>query len=80
MKKVKLIQRIANNPRDVRFSDFTKAMAQCGWTLRPGKGSHQIWTHEDRGFIPAQSLPNGKAKQYQVEAFLKWLDERGLIQ
>ncbi len=66
-KKAKLIEKIRNNPKGVKFEDACKLAEIYGFTLKGGKGSHRVYSKE--GVIEIVNLQNvaGKAKPYQVK-------------
>ncbi|MFQ5485095.1 MAG: type II toxin-antitoxin system HicA family toxin [Desulfobacterales bacterium] len=74
-KREKLLNRAVNNPKDLSFSEFQTLLRQAGWTFDHQKGSHQIWYSPDRRRLPIQEAKNGKAKEYQVEQFLRQYQE-----
>ncbi len=74
-KNHKRIQKMRDNPRDVKFSVLLTAMRAHGFEPVRTTGSHQTWRHP----VARQSLniqPQGKdAKTYQVKQFLAMVSE-----
>jgi predicted RNA binding protein YcfA (HicA-like mRNA interferase family) len=79
MNKRKLLERVRNNPRDVRFTDLEVLIEAFGYTLNRTTGSHRIFEHRDAPIgLTVQPDRNGKAKPYQVREFLRDVDRYGL--
>ena len=57
-KKAKLLARIRNNPRAVRFEELTKLLEWYGFELRRTKGSHHAYTDGDHVIIVARRQPH----------------------
>ena len=75
----RLLERVRNNPRNVRFSDLISLVEAHGFTLDRIDGSHQIYKHlAVRELLNLQPRRDGKAKPYQVHEFLKRVEEYGL--
>ena len=78
----KMLQRIRNNPRHVRYREITKVLARVGCTINDdGAGSHV--TVERDGLIETLVRPHGGddlMKPYQVRRVLQtfglWKDEQ----
>lgn len=81
MNKRKLLERVRNNPKDVRFSDLVSLVESFGYVLRRrSNGSHRFFTHrETQHVLNLQSGKHGKAKAYQVKEFLEAVDTFGLV-
>jgi predicted RNA binding protein YcfA (HicA-like mRNA interferase family) len=78
-RKKKLLQRAQNNARNLRFQDFCTLMTYFGFDLVRERGSHRIYQHPNLpDVMNVQPKKDGKAKAYQVEQFLKLLDEHNL--
>ena len=79
MNKRKLLAKTRNNPRDVRFSDLILLAEAHGFRLHRVRGSHRIFVHDQLpDQLNLQPDQVGKAKQYQVNAFLRLVDEYAL--
>ena len=79
MNKRKLLARIRNNPRNVRFSDLTLLAEAFGFRLGRQRGSHRVYAHpEVPDLLNLQPDKLGKAKAYQVRQLLDLADSYGL--
>lgn len=77
--KRKLLERVRNNPRDVRFPDLVSLAEAHGFVLDRSEGSHRVYKHARvRELLNLQPRKDGKAKPYQVGEFLARVDEYGL--
>lgn len=78
VKKRKLFDKLLSGSKNVRFEEFTILIEAFGFTLDRIKGSHRIYKHMaiPRSF-PVQSM-KGKAKPYQIEQFLKIVEQYNL--
>jgi predicted RNA binding protein YcfA (HicA-like mRNA interferase family) len=77
--KRKLLERVRNNPRDVRFSDLVSLLEAHGFVLDRVEGSHRVYKHAKvREMLNIQPRKDGKAKPYQVREFLARVKEYGL--
>ena len=65
----KLMLRIRNNPRNVRFSDLTPLVEAAGFVLIRQRGtSHRRYLHAaTETYLNLQPGKHGMAKRYQVE-------------
>lgn len=80
MKRDKLIFQLYNNPKNLRFQEFEKILDWAGFILSNVKGSHRVYSHpEIKRMLPIQPDKNGYAKVYQVEQFIKLVDEFQLL-
>lgn len=66
MKKQKLLQKILNNPNNVRFLEVKSVVEAFGFKLSRISGSHHIFTHAEIKEIVNLQNVNGQAKSYQV--------------
>ena len=74
-----LLDRVRNNPRDVRFTDLLVLVEAFGYTWARTTGSHRIYEHPDAPLVlNLQPDKHGKAKEYQVRKFLRDVDVHGL--
>lgn len=79
VKKEKLFQRIQNNQKNVRFSDFCKLMEYFGFELIRIRGSHHLYQHPDiDNVMNTQQKKDGLAKSYQVKQFLSLVKKHNL--
>jgi predicted RNA binding protein YcfA (HicA-like mRNA interferase family) len=68
-----------NNPRGVRFEEFVALVEAFGFGFVRQTGSHRM--HFRAGIpelVNVQPTKDGKAKDYQVERFLKLVERYGL--
>lgn len=71
MKKRKLLQKILNNPQNVRFDEAVIVIESLGFTLSRISGGHHIFRHPQiKEIINLQNV-GGQAKSYQIRQFLK---------
>lgn len=72
MNKRKLLERVRNNPQDVRFSDLEMLVEGFGYRLHRTDGSHRVYIHPKAPLhLNLQPDRHGKAKEYQVRQFLR---------
>jgi len=75
-RREKLLERVRNNPRNVRLDDLCTLLTGFGFELAREAGSHRIFRHP--GPPPrtcnVQRQPDGKAKPCQVEQVLEAID------
>lgn len=77
-KKEKLIDRIRNNPKGVRFEDACKLAMLYGFEEKGGKGSHRVFAKKGvKEIINFQNV-GGEAKPYQVRQLLMIIERYGL--
>jgi len=72
-KKAKLLARIRNNPRAVRFEELTKLLEWYGFELRRTKGSHHAYTDGSHVIIVARRKPH--VRPAAVKDALEILDD-----
>ncbi len=77
-KKLKLLQRIINSQRNVRFKDFIALVEAFGFTLDRVRGSHFIYVHNDVDVLLNIQDVKGQAKPYQVRQFLQMIEHNNL--
>jgi predicted RNA binding protein YcfA (HicA-like mRNA interferase family) len=78
MKKQKLLQRILNNPNNVRFSDARVIVESFGFRLSRTAGSHHIFVHlQIKEIVNLQNV-SGQAKSYQIKQFLQLIERYDL--
>ncbi|MCU0464973.1 MAG: type II toxin-antitoxin system HicA family toxin [Anaerolineae bacterium] len=75
----KLFKRLILGSRDLRFDEFTALLEGFSFALKRISGSHHIYVHPEipRPF-PVQPRGDGKAKSYQVDQFLKLVEQYNL--
>jgi predicted RNA binding protein YcfA (HicA-like mRNA interferase family) len=78
MKIQKLLQKILNNPNNIRFLEVKSLVEAFGFKLSRVSGSHHIFTHEEIKEIVNLQNVNGQAKSYQIKQFLKLVERYDL--
>ena len=78
MDKRKLLARIINNPRSVRFSDAVVLVEAFGFHLSRVRGSHHLFVHPEIAELVNFQEVHGQAKPYQVRQFLKIVERHNL--
>lgn len=78
MKKQKLLQKVLNNPNNVRFLEVKSVVEAFGFKLSRISGSHHIFTHAELKEIVNLQNVNGQAKSYQVRQFLNLVERYDL--
>jgi predicted RNA binding protein YcfA (HicA-like mRNA interferase family) len=78
MNKRKLLQKILDGSKNVRFQDMVALAQAFGFRLARVQGSHHIFTHP--GIPELVNLQNvhGQAKPYQIKQFLKLVERYNL--
>jgi hypothetical protein len=72
----KLIQKIRNNPKDVRFDDACKVAEAIGFTGKGGKGDHNSFSRTgEPGGLNFQKRGGGKIKPYQAKQLIAMIDK-----
>jgi predicted RNA binding protein YcfA (HicA-like mRNA interferase family) len=73
MKKEKIINRIKNNPKAVRFEELKKVLTEAGFSERPPKGgsSHYVYYHVDLDRIVVLTRQPNTLPEYQVKDALR---------
>jgi predicted RNA binding protein YcfA (HicA-like mRNA interferase family) len=79
MNKRKLLQKILDGSKNVRFQDMVALAQAFGFRLARVQGSHHIFTHP--GIPELVNLQNvhGQAKPYQIKQFLKLVERYNLM-
>ncbi len=72
-RKEKLLEKIKNNPRDVRFEEIDKLLSYYGFVKRNTGGSHNVYKHEE---LPLRlSIPfNRPIRRPYIEEALKAIE------
>jgi hypothetical protein len=71
----KLIAKVTNNPKDVRFDDACRIAEYLGFTGKGGKGDHNSFSKpgESEG-LNFQKRTGGKIKPYQAKQLIKMIE------
>ena len=78
MNKRKLLARIVNNSKSVRFSDAVIIVEAFGFHMARISGSHHIFTHPGIPELVNLQDVRGQAKAYQIRQFLKLVERYNL--
>lgn len=72
-KKAKLLKRVRNNPKDVRFAEAQSLLKDVGFDERQPKGgsSHYIYYHESLHRIVVLTTGTKRLPEYQVKDALR---------
>jgi predicted RNA binding protein YcfA (HicA-like mRNA interferase family) len=73
-KKEKLLQKARENPGNLTFDEFEILLSQNGWEFSRQRGSHRLWCSPTGQPLPIQPRRDGKAKLYQIQQFLEYLE------
>lgn len=75
-KLARLIDKIRNNPKDVRFEDACKVAEGLGFVGKGGKGSHNSFSRTgERIGLNFQKCGGGKIKPYQARQLIEMIDK-----
>jgi predicted RNA binding protein YcfA (HicA-like mRNA interferase family) len=74
----KFLQKVLNNPKNVRFLEVKSIVEAFGFKLSRISGSHHIFTHSNLSEIVNLQNVNGRAKSYQVKQFLRLVERYNL--
>jgi predicted RNA binding protein YcfA (HicA-like mRNA interferase family) len=74
----KLLQKVLNNPRNIRFREMVTLVEAFGFRLSRIKGSHHIFVHPQVQELVNLQEVRGQAKPYQVRQFLKLVERYSL--
>lgn len=77
-RKQKLIQKLLNNPKNIRFQEAQTAVEAFGFHLVRIRGSHHIYIHPDVPELVNLQDVNGYAKPYQIKQFLEIIERYNL--
>ncbi len=76
--KRKLLSRVINNPRSVKFADAVALVEAFGFHLSRTRGSHHLFAHPGIAELVNLQEVRGEAKPYQVRQFLKLVERYDL--
>jgi len=79
-KREKIYRKLKENPKNVRFEDFCKALEIFGFKYRGGRGSHRVFTRKGIREILTIQHVKCRAKVYQVKQFLKLVERYNLLE
>ena len=78
MNKHKLLEKILAGSKNVQFSEMTSLVEAFGFRLSRINGSHFIFVHPEIPELVNLQQHKGKAKPYQVQQFLRLVEEYDL--
>lgn len=78
MKQRKLLRKILEGSKNIRFSEAVKIAEAFGFKLDRINGSHHIFMHPDVSELVNLQDVQGKAKAYQVRQLLKIIEINNL--
>jgi predicted RNA binding protein YcfA (HicA-like mRNA interferase family) len=78
MKRRKLLQKIIDGSKSIRFSEMVNLVEGFGFKLSRTDGSHHIFTRPDIPEIVNLQDVKGQAKPYQIKQFLKLVEKHNL--
>ena len=78
MNKRKLLEKIQNGSKNLRYSDFVTLIEAFGFEHIRAKGSHEIFKREGVADTINIQNRNGYAKSYQVKQFLSTIEQYNL--
>lgn len=78
MNKKKLLAKIKNNSKNVRYGDFVTLIEAFDFERVRGKGSHEIFKRTGIADTINIQNHNGYAKSYQVKQFLSTVEQYNL--
>jgi len=79
MNKRKLLQKILDGSKNVRFQDMVALAQAFGFRLSRVSGSHHIFTHPGIPELVNLQDVHGQAKPYQIKQFLKLVERYNLM-
>jgi predicted RNA binding protein YcfA (HicA-like mRNA interferase family) len=75
----KLLLKAYNNPKGLRFAEFTAPIEAFGFAFQRQAGSHRMYFRQGiPELVNVQPLKDGKAKDYRVVRFLQLVERYGL--
>ena len=78
MNKHKLLEKVLSGSKNIQFSDMTSLVEAFGFRLARINGSHFIFVHPEIPELVNLQDHKGKAKPYQVQQFLRLVEEYDL--
>ena len=78
MNKRKLLIRLMNNQKNVKFNDFVTIIKAFDFKFDRTDGSHQIYKNADINERMNIQSKNGEAKPYQINQFLRLIEKYDL--
>ena len=78
MNERKLLAKIQNSSKNIRYGDFTSLVEAFRFRRMRGEGSHNVYEREDVPEMVNIQNDNGKAKPYQIKQFLSLIEKYNL--
>jgi len=78
MNKRKLLNRIINNHKNVKFNDFVIILEAFEFNNKRTNGSHNIFKNDTINEIINIQDVNGEAKPYQIKQFFSLVEKYNL--
>lgn len=78
MNKRKLLQKILDGSKNIRFQDMVALAQAFGFRLARVSGSHHVFTHPRIPELVNLQDVHGQAKPYQIKQFLKLVERHNL--
>jgi len=78
MKRKRLLQKIIEGSKNIRFADMVNLVEGFGFRLSRVKGSQHIFIHPDIPEPVNLQDVKGEAKPYQVKQFIKLVEKYNL--
>ncbi|MCL2203695.1 MAG: type II toxin-antitoxin system HicA family toxin [Defluviitaleaceae bacterium] len=78
MNKKKLLDKITNSAKNIRFADFVMLIEAYGFRRTRCDGSHEIYRRKGISDIVNIQNNKGQAKPYQVRQFLSLVEKHNL--
>jgi predicted RNA binding protein YcfA (HicA-like mRNA interferase family) len=78
MKRRKLLQKIIDCSKNIRFAEMVNLAEGFGFELSRTDGSHHIFTRPDIPELVNLQDIKGQAKPYQIRQFLKLVEKHNL--
>ena len=78
MNRRKILQKILDGSKNIKFSDMIKLVEGFGFKLSRTDGSHHIFSRADIPELVNIQSVNGQVKPYQIRQFLKLVEKYDL--
>jgi len=78
LNKLKLLEKILNNQKNLKFSDFLIILNGFGFILDRTNGSHHIYKHPNVNELINIQEVKGEVKPYQIKQFFKLVEKYNL--
>ena len=72
-RKIKQIDKIKANPKDVKFSDLVILLKEFGFDLKRIKGSHHVYNRDDVTFVVP--VHKNRIKEIYVKRILSLIEK-----